>query len=203
MTLEDLMGADENGIAESAERLSAGDIADIVAWLCEKNDAIRYPSLLLLESRSRIADDVYTYRETFREKLKSDNSFQRNIGAILIAANARWDDGWLDVVIGEYLELLYDEKPITVRQCVQRLKEIVLYKPKLHGVIAEKLLSLDLGGVRETMRKLVLTDILEVLAMIRKVKTSDAIESYIMDAMTGGMLDKKAKKHLEELLKNE
>jgi hypothetical protein len=203
MTLEDLMQADKDGITESAERLSAGDIADLVAWLCEKNDAIRYPSLLLLESRSRIAGDVYPYRETFREKLKSDNSFQRSIGAILIAANARWDDGWLDGVIDEYLELLNDEKPITVRQCVQRLKEIAPYKPKLHGVIAEKLLSLNLGSVRETMRKLVLADILEVLAMIRKVKTSDAIESYIMDAMTGGLLDKKAKKHLEELLNSE
>ncbi|MGE5496244.1 MAG: hypothetical protein ACM3S4_13190 [Burkholderiales bacterium] len=203
MTLEDLMQADKDGIAESAKMLSLGDIADLVAWLSEKNDAIRYPSLLLLESRSRIAGDVYPYRETFREKLKSDNSFQRSIGAILIAANARWDDGWLDDVIGEYLELLNDEKPITVRQCVQRLKEIVPYKPKLHGVIAEKLLSLDLGSVRETMRKLVLTDILEVFAMIRKVKTSDAVESYIMDAMTGGLLDKKAKKHLEELLNSE
>ena len=202
MTLEDLI-QDKNGIGAAAERLSSGDIVQLVAWLCEKRDDIRYPSLLLLESRSRMAGDVYPYRETFREKLKSGNSFQRSIGAILIAENAKWDDGWLDGVIGEYLELLNDEKPITVRQCVQHLKYIVPYKPELHGEIAKRLMALDIGGVRETMRKLVLADILEVLAMIRKENTSDAIESYIMDAMAGGLLDKKAKKHIEELLKND
>ncbi len=203
MTLEDLMQADKNGIGAAAERLSAGDIVQLVAWLCEKRDDIRYPSLLLLESRSRMAGDVYPYRETFREKLKSGNSFQRSIGAILIAENAKWDDGWLGGVIGEYLDLPNDEKPITVRQCVQHLKDIVPYKPELHGEIAKRLIALDIGGVRETMRKLVLTDILEVLAMIRKENTSDAIENYIMDAMAGGLLDKKAKKHIEELLKND
>lgn len=202
MTLEDLM-QDKNGIGAAAERLSTGDIVQLVAWLCEKRDDIRYPSLLLLESRSRMAGDVYPYRETFREKLKSGNSFQRSIGAILIAENAKWDDGWLGGVIGEYLELLNDEKPITVRQCVQHLKDIVPYKPELHGEIAKRLMALDIGGVRETMRKLVLTDILEVLAMIRKENTSDAIESYIMDAMAGGLLDKKTKRNIEELLKND
>ncbi len=202
MTLEDLM-QDKNGIGAAAERLSTGDIVQLVAWLCEKRDDIRYPSLLLLESRSRMAGDVYPYRETFREKLKSGNSFQRSIGAILIAENAKWDDGWLGGVIGEYLELLNDEKPITVRQCVQHLKDIVPYKPELHGEIAKRLMALDIGGVRETMRKLVLTDILEVLAMISKENTSDAIESYIMDAMAGGLLDKKTKRNIEELLKND
>jgi hypothetical protein len=201
MTLEDLMQADKNDPSGTAERLAAGDIEQLVAWLCEKNDDIRYPSLLILQSRSRMAADVYPYRETFREKLKSVNSFQRNIGAIMTAENARWDDGWLDGVIDEYLELLNDEKPITVRMCVQHLKDIVPYKPGLHCVIADKLMAFDLGGVRETMRKLVLTDILEVLAMIRKDNTNDAIESYIMDTMAGGMLDSKAKKHVEALLK--
>lgn len=201
MTLEDLMQIDKNDPSEAAKRLNADDIKQLVAWLSEKNDEIRYPALLILQSRSRMAADVYPYRETFRGKLKSDNSFQRNIGAIMLAENARWDDGWLDGAIGEYLELLRDEKPITVRQCIQYLAKIVPYKSGLHGIIAEKLMTLDLASVRETMRKLVLTDILEVLSMIRKVKTSDAIESYIMDAMAGGALDKKTKKHMEELLK--
>jgi hypothetical protein len=201
MTLDDLMQVDKNDVSEAAKRLDAEDIKQLVAWLSEKNDEIRYPSLLILQSRSRTAGDVYPYRETFREKLKSDNSFQRSIGAMMIAENAQWDDGWLDGVIAEYLELLKDEKPITVRQCIQYLAKIVPYKPGLHNIIAERLMSLDLSKVKETMRRLVLIDILEILAMIRKAKTNDDIESYIMDAMAGGLLDKKAKKHIEELLK--
>ncbi len=201
MTLNDLMSIDKENPNEAAEKLSPLDIAQLVKWLCEKEDSIRYPSLLVLQSRSAMADDVYPYRETFREKLKSGNSFQRSIGLIMIAQNARWDDGWLDGVIGEYLELLSDEKPITVRQCIQHLKCIVPYKSALHEAIAKALMALDLAAVRETMRKLVLTDILEVLAMIRRTEINDAIEGYIMDAMAGGLLDKKAKKHIEGLLK--
>lgn len=201
MTYEDLQAIDKDNAAEAAGRLSKGDIAQLVEWLSESEDKIRYPSLLILQSRSGIAGDVYSYREKFREKLKSDNSFQRNIGLIMLAENARWDDGWLEGVIGEYLELLSDDKPITVRMCVQHLKIVVPYKPELCGVIAQRLMALDLGQVRETMRKLVLIDILEVLAMIRKAGTSDDIESYIMDAMAGGVLDRKAKKQIEEMLK--
>lgn len=203
MTYDDLAQIDKDDPSGTAARLSKGDIEQLVEWLGEKEDKIRYPSLLILQSRSRIKDDVYPYRETFREKLKSDNSFQRNIGLILLAENARWDDGWLDGVIGEYLALVNDEKPITARYCVQYLQKIVPYKPDLHAAIAKALMETDLTMVRETMRKLVLFDIIEVLAAIRKVKTSDGIESYIADAMTGGILDRKAKKQLEELLRAE
>ena len=195
MTYEDLQMIDKDNAAEAAKRISPQEIAQLVGWLSESEDGIRYPSLLILQSRSAIADDVYAYRETFREKLSSDNSFQRNIGLIMTAANARWDDGWLDGVIAEYLDCLNDDKPITVRMCVQHLKSIVPYKPGLCVAMA-----LDLNAVRETMRKLVLIDILEVLAMIRAAKTNDAIESYIMDAMAGGLLDRKSKKHIEQLL---
>lgn len=203
MTYDDLMQIDKEDPSVTAARLSKGDIKQLVEWLGEKEDKIRYPSLLILQSRSAMKDDVYPYRETFRQKLKSDNSFQRNIGLIMMAENARWDGGWLDGAIGEYLALVNDEKPITVRQCVQHLKKIVPYKPDLHSVIAKALMELDLTMIRETMRKLVLFDIMEVLAAIRKMKTSDEIEGYIADAMTDGLLDKKAKKQIEELLKKE
>jgi hypothetical protein len=202
MTLEEVMRVDKDGSSDAAKALSTDDIRQLVAWLSEKEDAIRYPSLLILQGRSRMADDVYPYRETFRDKLKSENSFQRNIGAIMIAENARWDGGWLDDVIEEYLALAGDEKPITVRMCVQSLAKIVPYKPGLHDIIAGRLMALSLSGIRESMRKLVLIDILEILAMIRGKRTNDAIESYIMDAMAGGLLDRKAKTRIEGLLKN-
>ncbi len=202
MTYDDLMQVNKDDPSGAAQRLGKGDIGQLVEWLNEKEDKIRYPSLLILQSRSGIKDDVYPYRETFREKLKSDNSFQRSIGLIMLAENAKWDGGWFDGVIGEYLALVNDEKPITVRQCIQYLKKIVPYKPKLHGRIAKALMELDLTSVKETMRKLVLIDIIEALAAIRKIKTSGEIESYINDAMTGGILDKKAKRQIEELLKN-
>jgi hypothetical protein len=43
-------------------------------------------------------------------------------------------------------------------------------------------------------------DILRVFAILQKKQTSEAIEKYICKAMTGGLLDAKAKKQIEALL---
>ena len=41
---------------------------------------------------------------------------------MLIGENANWDDeNRMEDTIDEYLELLYDEKPVTIRQCIQAL----------------------------------------------------------------------------------
>jgi hypothetical protein len=61
-------------------------------------------------------------------------------------------------------------------------------------------MSVNISDVKETMRKLILTDILSVLALIRKDQTTDEMEGYIFNALSGGILDKKAKKHIEEML---
>ncbi len=93
---------------------------------------------------------------------------------MLLAENARWDsENRMDETLDDYLALLLDEKPITVRQCIQSLGEIARVKPDLHGKIAARLISLDLTEVRETMRKSVLLDILHVLADIRKAHPTD------------------------------
>ena len=102
--------------------------------------------------------------------------------------------------MGEYLACIYDDKPITVRQCIQGLKKIVPCKRHLNNTIADKLLALDIMSIKETMRKSVLSDILEVLIEIRKYTESPDIEQYIITALTGEILDKKTKKAVEEKL---
>ena len=93
-----------------------------------------------------------------------------------------------------------DEKPITVRQCIQSLSKIIPYKNHLHMEIANKLMYINITKVKETMRKLMLLDILGVLAMIRKYQENDDIENYIQHALTGGFLDKKSIKQVESML---
>lgn len=199
--LENILAINKEKLPEVAENLETEDIKLLVGLLSEKADDLRYQSLLLLQYRSRINSDAYPYWEVFREKLKSDNSYQRNIGLTLIAENARWDTGDRTAsALDEYLSLLEDEKPITVRLCIQSLKNIISSKPELCGRIAERLLQLDLLKVRETMRKLVLMDILEVLVLMNKFYVSAEVQTYISNAMTGEILDKKSRKHLEALL---
>ena len=56
-------------------------------------------------------------------------------------------------------------------------------------------------GVKDTMQKLILCDILSVLSVIRKELKSEEIEGYIQNALSGEILDKNAKKQVEALLK--
>lgn len=96
----------------------------------------------------------------FCKKLRSTNSYQRSIGIILIAANVKWDkENKIDITIDDYLKILYDEKPITVRQCIQLLSKIVTYKTNLHNKVANELISIDIMDIKPTMRKLILIDI--------------------------------------------
>lgn len=201
ITIESMMLIDKNALQEESKKLSKDDIPRIVEWLSLKDDDIRYQALLLLQNRSIFFDDVYHHWDIFRNKLKSDNSYQRSIGLMLIAENARWDtERRMEDTIDEYLGLLNDEKPITIRQCIQSLDKIVTYKPELNNKVAAALISFDFMAVKETMRKSILLDILNNLLIIRKNLRKDDIERFILNALSGEILDKKSKKRIEELL---
>ena len=120
---------------------------------------------------------------------------------MLLAENVKWDAGnRMEDTIDELLTLLNDEKPITIRQCIQSLGKIASSKPGLNEKIASRLISFDLMSVKETMRKSILLDILNVLSVIRKKLKTDEMESFILNALSGEILDKKSKKQIEALL---
>lgn len=159
-----------------------------------KDDEKRYRALLLLQSRSAFSADVYPYWDTFRSKLQSRNSYQRGIGLMLLAENR------MEAALDEYLELLHDEKTITIRHCIQGLGKIAAEKPRLAGRIAARLVCFDPMGVRESMRKSILLDILRVLCSIKVRHQTAEIEGFIAKALTGGVLDKGSKGEIENLL---
>lgn len=195
------MLVDKSALQEEAKKLNKDDISRIVERLSLKDDNARYQAFLLLQNRSIFFDDVYPHWDIFRSKLKSDNSYQRSIGLMLIAENARWDtERRMENTIDEYLELLNDEKPITIRQCIQSLEKIVVYKPGLNNKIAAALISFDFMSAKETMRKSILLDILDILLIIRKNLKKDDVDSFILNALSGEVLDKKSKKRIEALL---
>lgn len=201
ITIEMIKNIEKNDLQEISDGLEPGDLPFLVDCLSEKDDKIRYPALQLLELRSESHADVVLFWDHFKEKLKSENSYQRSIGLMLIAANARWDtDNRMSDTIDDYLKLLNDEKPITVRQCIQALRNIIPYKKELRMMIADQLMRIDILTVRETMRKSILTDILNILILIRQYQSTDSIETYITNAITGGLLDRKTAKQIQELL---
>lgn len=199
MTLESLASIPKEILPEISETLGQDDISQLVEWLSLDDDNVRYKALLLLLSRSSHADDVYPFWDVFVAKLRSDNSYQRSIGLMLIADNSRWDSaGKMEAVLEDYLDLLCDAKPITVRGCIQGLSKIAQYKPDLGQKIADRLVAFDLAGQKETMRKSILVDIVNTLMVIRKHAKSDRIEAFIQEALSGDVLDKKTKRQIEK-----
>lgn len=197
INIASLLTIEKDDLPALSKTLEVKDISQLVEWLAEQDDKLRYHSLLLLEYRSEYYADVYPFWGIFEEKLKNANSYQRSIGVMLIAANVKWDqENKIDGTISDFLEILNDEKPITIRQCIQSLKKIVPYKTNLHNRIANELMSLDIMNIKPTMRKLVLIDILNILGLIKKYQTSEAIEEYIFKALSGGLLDKKSLKQI-------
>ncbi len=201
ITIEKLMAIDKSDLYEASKVIDKSDLPQLVEWLSEKDDKIRYQTFLLLQARSSCIDDVYPFWDIYRGKLKHENSYQRSIGLMLTAENVKWDkENRIDATIDEYLSLLNDEKPITVRQCIQSLSKIIPYKKQLHSKIAGRLMSINISSIKDTMRKVIVLDILEALVTIRKYKTNDDIERYIINALSGGILDNKTKKQIESKL---
>ena len=199
--LEELLTIGEGRFTEIAGLLQPEELDKLMEGLDSKDDKLRYQMFLLLKQRSQMDDQVYLYWDLFKSKLQSNNSYQRSLGVMLLAENVQWDTaGRMQDTIADYLKVLQDEKPITVRQCIQSLKIIVQKQPQYASAIAEALLQYDIMSVRETMRKLILTDILTTLIEIQRYDSNESISSYITMAFTGEILDKKAKKELMGLL---
>lgn len=201
ITTEILISTEKGALPVLSKMLGTDDLDILIEWLSEKDDKLRYHTLLLLQSRAKDSDDLYRYWSVFRDKLTSENSYQRSIGLMMIAANVKWDkESKFEESFDEFCALLNDEKPITIRQCIQSFELIVPYKPLLSTKIAETLMGLDIMNIKETMRKSVLLDIINLLLLIRKTDKTAETEDYISNALLGGILDNKSKQAVQAQL---
>ena len=104
---------------------------------------------------------------------------------LLLAANASWDEGGRCAeALDDMTKLLDDEKPITIRQCVGALEAIAIAVPEVREKICDRLMETDLSVIRETMRKLVLKDIVHALTALKSVYSTPETETYIARAST-------------------
>ncbi|MDD4334302.1 MAG: hypothetical protein PHY77_01705 [Desulfotomaculaceae bacterium] len=201
ITMEKLLEIEQNTIQEAAEAIDENDIQLLVGWLKEKDRKIRNKALLLLQDRSLNHNDVYPFWHVFEGKLKSDHPEQRSIGIMLIAANTKWDrKNKIDEAIDAYLLCLNDKNPVVIRQCIQSLHQILPYKKQLYLNIADRLISVSIPNIEETIRKPVLIDILEVLMVIRKGWYPDEVEQFISLALAGDLLDQNDKKQIKSMM---
>lgn len=118
---------------------------------------------------SRESDGWYPYFDEAIVLLGHKNSLVRNRAIEILAANARWDTICkLDAAIEQFLTHVTDEKPITARQCIKALPEIAAVKPRLTPKIKAALEHADLTHYRDSMRPLILKDIIMVLHQLNE-----------------------------------
>jgi hypothetical protein len=118
-------------------------LVDLLHDLDSKDDAIRKAAFDNLLAQTELPvdwfDDVF---EMLANKLASPNSFQRNIGVMLLCNLAKSDyTGRLAEVINPCLALLEDEKFITSRMAAQSVWKIGTAQADLRPQIIEGLMA--------------------------------------------------------------
>jgi hypothetical protein len=154
-----------------------------------------------LNEKSELNDEVYPYINTFFDKLKDKNSQVRNIGLILVAANAKWDTKKIiDENFDFYLSLLKDEKPITALHCLKGLHLMLPYKEKLWSKIINTLTNIDILFYKETMRKVLMIEILNSLNYLKN-KTNDVkIINFFQNLTNSNVFNEKTLKEFNKII---
>lgn len=145
-------------------------ISEWIEQLHSKDNQSAYEALKCLVAESESSSLVYPYFDQFVEMMKDANSYIRNRGLTLIAANAKWDtENKIDENIDQYLMHICDKKPITARQCIKVLPSIAKYKPDLKECILQALNHADSTIYKDSMQPLVYKNIQNALKEINEM----------------------------------
>lgn len=128
--------------------------------LYNKDNNIAYKTLLELETMAIETKESYNYFNEFLEMLNNEKTFIRVRGFRLICSIAKWDNENkinknIDIILSE----LEDEKGVSVRQCLEKINLILVYKTELTDIIENKLKGLDLSKYKESMQSLIKKDV--------------------------------------------
>lgn len=188
----------------TSTKIDEKDIVFLIKCLNEKDNDIRFNAFQILKHRSLDTEDVYRYFDVFALKLINKNSYQRSLGVMLIAANAKWDiNNKINDIINSYLLVCEDEKPITSRQCLQSILQILPYKEELWDTITNKLLDINIENISKNMRKSTVIDIINVLKYINKEKQNKKIQEYFSNINNSTIFDAKEIKELNKAINND
>lgn len=132
--------------------------------LTNSNDKVAYQALLAIETASAETNEFYPYLDDFEALLTSDKSYIKVRGFRLLCKQAKWDkENKLDSKMSHMLTILDSEKPIVIRQCLEALHDLLLYKTNLSEQVELKLKSIDITKFNDAMRPLVEKDIANIL----------------------------------------
>ena len=113
-----------------------------------------------IESSIDKSEMLYEYFDDIKKMLLDEKSHIRMRGFRIICKLSKWDrDNKTNNAIESLLNVLDDEKPTIVRQCLASLNSLLLYKPDLSNKIESKLKNMDLAKYKDSMKPLIQKDI--------------------------------------------
>lgn len=135
--------------------------------LYNEDNNIAYKTLLELESMTTESNELYNYFNELLKMLNNEKMFIRVRGFRLICSLAKWDsENKINKNIDIILKELEDEKGTSVRQCLEKLNLILMYKIELADIIGDKVRNLDLSKYRESIQSLIKKDIDYILEYV-------------------------------------
>lgn len=138
--------------------------------LQDKNDDVAYAETKRIAAESELTDKYYKYIPEFVKLLGHKKSYIRTRAMILCCSQARWDnDGIIAKYLPEMLQLVHDEKPTVVRQSLNALKEVVVFRPELSEMVANELEKINILMYKESMSGLIQKDIDELKELIEEM----------------------------------
>jgi len=141
---------------------------ELLSVLCSKDKKESYGALDELEATAECSEQLCKkHFETVVRLLQNENSFVRNRAARLVSImSKRIDADKMASAMPAYLHLLHDEKPITVRMCLQNLPVIIKAHPELCRVKSKVVSEADFSKHKDSMSPLLIKDAKAVMEFI-------------------------------------
>lgn len=172
--------------------------------ISDKNIMVYYHCYEIVSEASLLKPELfYKYWDIFRNLLRHENSYHRDIGLTIIANLSRSDEKNLIIeVIDEYLGHARDEKFMTSKCCIKNSSKILLNKPELMEKIIISFINLaDNCDYPLKQKELLISDIIEAFDAIY-VKYDNKVElmNFVRDKTTSGSpkTRKKAKEFIHK-----
>lgn len=103
---------------------------------------------------------LYEYFDDIKKMLLDEKSHIKMRGFRIICKLSKWDkDNKINNIIDSLLQVLDDEKPTIVRQCLSSLNNLLLYKIDLSEKVENKLKNMDLSKYKDSMKPLIQKDL--------------------------------------------
>lgn len=174
------------------------EMEDLLEKLNSKDDEVRYPAFLRMQALTEHKVEwVYEVWDILVVKLSDPNSYQRNIGAILLCNLSQSDgEGRLAAVLPRLLACSKDEKFITSRLTLQNLWKPAWFEPKLRDDIVAHLSQRFVECENEKHSNLLRQDILQSAFTLAELTHEDALQQKALELIQSEKDEKSRKSYL-------